>query len=170
LEIEIPNNLTGIQGEPIAVTVNTNYYRANGNFTYSWEPSILFNNATAENPILTTTTDTTISVTVSDGYCSASDAAKIFVVEPDVVVIISTSNPGSGEYELIIDNGNNVRDLLAEVFNTSGGKLSEIAYKVNPGKNKVPVDITTLADGAYFLRVQIGNTVKTLKLAKVQKR
>jgi uncharacterized ubiquitin-like protein YukD len=91
-------------------------------------------------------------------------------VEPDVVVIISTSNPGSGEYDLIIDNGNNVRDLIAEVFNTNGAKLFELVYKVNPGKNKVPIDITTLSDGAYFLRVQIGNTVKTLKLAKVQRK
>jgi hypothetical protein len=170
LEVEIPDNLTGIQGEQIAITVSTNYYRSNGNFTYSWEPSILFNDPTAENPILTTETDTTISVTVSDGYCVAKDAARVLVVEPDVVVIISTSNPGSGEYDLIIDNGNNVRDLIAEVFNTNGAKLFELVYKVNPGKNKVPIDITTLSDGAYFLRVQIGNTVKTLKLAKVQRK
>jgi hypothetical protein len=170
LEVEIPDNLTGIEGEQIAVNLSTNYYRATGNFTFSWEPSILFNDPTAENPILITETDTTISVTVSDGYCVANDAARVIVVEPDVIIVLATSNPGSGNYDLIIDNGDNIRDLTAEVFNTNGARLFELVYKINPGKNKVPVDITTLSDGAYFLRVQIGNTVKTLKLAKVQRK
>jgi hypothetical protein len=166
LEVELPDNISGIVNEPIAVLSSTNYYRSAGDFEYRWEPASLFNDPNAQYPFITTSKDTAISLTISDGYCTAVDNGRVLVIEPEVVLVVASSNPGNGVYDVLVDNGKDIRTYEFFIFDEAGAIVWQQSGSIAVGKSKIPLNLSVFADGAYILQMRIGSTVKTSKLIK----
>jgi hypothetical protein len=80
------------------------------------------------------------------------------ISEPSNVSFSVTPNPGSGEY--LLSTG--MQDYNATLFNVTGSKVWE--RKMQSGNTKI--DITELPAGLYFLQLQDGKEMKTVRVVK----
>lgn len=75
----------------------------------------------------------------------------------DVELSNLTLYPNPSSNYIYIKNLNKIQDF--EIYNILGNKLLEVKYKPN-----LPIDVSNLSKGVYFLKSKIGNT--TLKIIK----
>jgi uncharacterized lipoprotein YddW (UPF0748 family) len=63
---------------------------------------------------------------------------------------------------------NNTRSASAsvDIYSITGVRINQQTYRLNTGKNILPVDMTRYAKGVYLIRVHAGSIEKTLKVRK----
>ncbi|MDR1526337.1 MAG: family 10 glycosylhydrolase [Dysgonamonadaceae bacterium] len=71
----------------------------------------------------------------------------------------------AGNGYLVINNARSASVVVA-IYSVAGVRLHQQTYRIDAGKNILPVDLTPYAKGVYLIRVHTGSIEKTLKVRK----
>lgn len=158
-------NLTGQNLIPPGAT---DTITASGGITYAWSTG-----GTYDSIIVTPTIKTTYTVTVN-GVDGCSDTASFTVSIMNVTGIGEQSNentavvypnPAEEVLNLEFNSNSNNTDVVIKINNVLGQQIGYLESKVS-GHTIVPVNISALATGIYFIRVETGSYVQVLKFIK----
>ena len=99
-------------------------------FNYLWSPSNSLNSPDQSTTLASPEETTTYIVEVSDGECihAAAVTVRVFDFEcgtPNIFVPNAFSPNGDGENDVLFVRGNNVTEMLFQVFNRWGEKVFE---------------------------------------------
>lgn len=117
-----------------------------------------------------TTTPTSYTVTGSTSGCSSKAISTVTVDVCIGIEEISTSqeiavypNPTNGEFNISITNAN-FKELELSIINLLGKEVFKTTYN-NSGTNfNQQIDLSDLADGIYYIRINVGTNFKIKKL------
>lgn len=138
---------------PLSV-LNTGQYN---NPTFQWSPANTLNNPTAPSPIANPTTQTTYTVTVTDGPCSNSDVVTVNIFALPVVTVTPAAPficPGSA-VQLTAYGATNYawspnQNLTSSVGNTTtANPLTQTTYTVTGVDNNGCINDTTVTVSIY---------------------
>jgi hypothetical protein len=88
--------------------------------------------------------------------------------DPEVIDVLLYPNPSSGAVHLRFSNTEH-RTLNTELYSIQGIKVRTLLSKIQPaGEYELSFDIGDLPDGMYFVRMQIGRQVETMKLILIK--
>ncbi|WP_299213413.1 glycoside hydrolase family 19 protein [uncultured Aquimarina sp.] len=86
--------------------------------------------------------------------------------EKHKVQVAVSPNPFQDELRVVI-NSENKTQLVMDIVDFNGHRLMHIPAKIiNKGEQQMVENVSELPSGVYFLRVSIGEEVKTLKIVK----
>jgi hypothetical protein len=57
--------------------------------------------------------------------------------------------------------------VMITIFDSRGSKVAESSIQINWLNNPLEYDISLFASGLYYVKVQSGNNVSTIKIAKL---
>ena len=146
------------------IELNANVIGGTGNYTYSWAPAELLDDATIQNPTATFEEDGiyTFTVTVNDGEATAEASVTIEVVafigvEENILNNVSIyPNPAE---DFIMINSENVE--FAEVIDIYGRVIT--ASEIN---GETRIDMSNFADGIYYVRLHSNGETAVQKVVK----
>ena len=133
--------------------------------TYAWTPSTGLNNPNIANPIANPSTTTNYTVTMSyGGTCTSTASVNV------TVVVCTGIEENDGNYDLAVypipTNGNitvlNTYNKVIEIIGANGS----VIYHSNSTKQQEIIDLSTFANGLYFLTVTDATGVKLKKVIK----
>ena len=147
-----------------AIELNANVIGGTGNYTYSWAPAELLDDATIQNPTATFEEDGiyTFTVTVNDGEATAEASVTIEVVafigvEENILNNVSIyPNPAE---DFIMINSENVE--FAEVIDIYGRVIT--ASEIN---GETRIDMSNFANGIYYVRLHRNGETAVQKVVK----
>ena len=140
---------------------------------YSWSTGGAAQSESVNGSSLTAGQTNTITVTVTDGNGCVNDATiDVYVDEcvtveelTDGMVLSYYPNPSRGLVYLTIENTGK-KTLNLSVVNTEGRTVWSERYRsVNSTFNEV-LDLSELAQGVYFMQVEAGGVVHSVKLVR----
>ncbi len=88
--------------------------------TITWTPSITLDDATIQTPTASPISQTTYTITVVNGGCTASDQVTITVTEPIVVPNVFTPNADNDNDQWVISGLTSYPEAELEIFNRWG--------------------------------------------------
>ena len=146
------------------IELNANVIGGTGNYTYSWTPAELLDDATIQNPTATFEEDGiyTFTVTVNDGEATAEASVTIEVVafigvEENILNNVSIyPNPAE---DFIMINSENVE--FAEVIDIYGRVIT--ASEIN---GETRIDMSDFANGIYYVRLHSNGETAVQKVVK----
>ena len=146
------------------IELNANVIGGTGNYTYSWTPAELLDDATIQNPTATFEEEGiyTFTVTVNDGEATAEASVTIEVVafigvEENILNNVSIyPNPAE---DFIMINSENVE--FAEVIDIYGRVIT--ASEIN---GETRIDMSNFADGIYYVRLHSNGETAVQKVVK----
>ena len=146
------------------IELNANVIGGTGNYTYSWAPAELLDDATIQNPTATFEEEGiyTFTVTVNDGETTAEASITIDVVscigvEENILNNVSIyPNPAE---DFIMINSENVE--FAEVIDIYGRVIT--ASEIN---GETRIDMSNFADGIYYVRLNSNGATAVQKVVK----
>ncbi|MBR3914464.1 MAG: T9SS type A sorting domain-containing protein [Bacteroidales bacterium] len=149
-------------GDPI--TLNVEAYGGTGDYTYSWTPAELLDDAESQNPVATPTEtgEVTFTVTVDDGLETVEASITILVkdcisVEENILNNVSIyPNPAE---DFIMINSENVE--FAEVIDIYGRVIT--ASEIN---GETRIDMSDFANGIYYVRLHRNGETAVQKVVK----
>lgn len=149
-------------GDPI--TLNVEAYGGTGDYTYSWTPAELMDDADSQNPTATPTEagEVTFTVTVDDGLETVEASITILVkncisVEENILNNVSIyPNPAE---DFIMINSENVE--FAEVIDIYGRVIT--ASEIN---GETRIDMSNFANGIYYVRLHSNGETAVQKVVK----
>ena len=147
-----------------AIELNANVIGGTGNYTYSWAPAELLDDATIQNPTATFEEEGiyTFTVTVNDGEATAEASVTIEVVafigvEENILNNVSIyPNPAE---DFIMINSENVE--FAEVIDIYGRVIT--ASEIN---GETRIDMSNFANGIYYVRLHSNGETAVQKVVK----
>lgn len=83
-----------------------------------------------------------------------------------LVNLTLTPNPTKDITEIQFDSPE-AAECTISTFNLMGQKLQEKSLKATPGKNNLPIDLSNLAPGNYYIRLQSSNFTSSKKIIKL---
>jgi len=132
-----------------------------GSYTYAWAPSDYLSDASSSNPEATVQESKIYFVTVNDVMeCTSMDSISVSVIGATDMLnhwvelgIKIMPNPNQGTFTIEMDNTSLevgvdiiIRDITGKiVYNRNTG--------IQEGKNKIPVNISTLPKGNYIIEL-----------------
>jgi hypothetical protein len=158
----VPPSKTICKGEPANLTASG----AAGATTYMWTSNESFLQAVTVSAYPQTTTTYTVSGTDANGCTGTAN----IVVTVDACVGIATVG-GSSTKAAIFPNPNN-GDFTVELINNLPKTIEvmdvrgRVVLSSTSDNNLVKVNISTLANGVYYVKVKSANTVEVLKVVK----
>ena len=149
-------------GDPI--TLNVEAYGGTGDYTFSWTPAELLDDAESQNPVATPTEagEVTFTVTVDDGLETVEASITILVkdcisVEENILINVNIyPNPAE---DFIMINSENVE--FAEVIDIYGRVIT--ASEIN---GETRIDMSNFADGIYYVRLHSNGETAVQKVVK----
>jgi len=142
--------------------VNITVAGGTGPYTYEWS-----NDATTED--LTGLTGGPYSVTVTDANgCTATQSFNVSVGVFELIAGLNVAifpNPSQGEFFLNIE-GLNGEKLFLQVTDARGRVVLGEEMFDNSGSVRTLVNLTQVADGMYFLHLNVNGATGTMKLVK----
>lgn len=153
-----------VSGASTLCAGSTSTLTASGANTYSW-------NTGATTPSISVSPSATVVYTVSGTSSSSgcSNTASItLVVSPCTGIkgvdskisgLLVYPNPSTGEFTVELNNGSN---KTIEVTDLSG----KVVLTQNSSKDKVSVNISHLANGIYYVKIQSNNAVEIIEVLK----
>ena len=137
---------------------------ASGANTYTWSPGNFTTSVISVTPALstvynvagtntigcTTNSNITVFVVVCTGLADNSAKENVAYVFP---------NPNTGEFTIELSN-NSFKNI--QIFDLMG----RIVFSESSLNNKIDVNINSLANGIYYVRVQSNNSVEVIKIVK----
>ncbi|MCC7233093.1 MAG: T9SS type A sorting domain-containing protein [Bacteroidia bacterium] len=83
-----------------------------------------------------------------------------------VPFILAVRNNPATEYSSVLLISRNSGECQWNVFNAAGELIHSRRNTCHTGRNQILLDLSNQASGLYFLSVELGNTVQTVKLMK----
>ncbi len=157
-----PPSKTICKGEPANLTASG----ASGATSYMWTSSEMFLQAVTISAYPQTTTTFTVSGTDANGCTGTANV----VVTVDACTGIASVN-GSSTKAAIYPNPNN-GDFTVELNNNQTKTIEvmdvkgRVVLSSTSDNNQVKVNISTLSNGVYYVKVKSANTVEVLKVVK----
>jgi serine protease AprX len=107
----------------------------------------------------------TVNVSIP-GDCSATGGGN---VDPNKVSVTVQPNPVSGSsVNVVIETPYAVTDMPISVYDAKGRLYMQLSNSKGTGKKTIPIDITRLARGKYYIKVFNGSkTIGTAELLKL---
>jgi hypothetical protein len=107
----------------------------------------------------------TANVTIPGG-CFATGTGNI---DPNKELVTVQPNPVSGStVNLIVETAYAVTNMPIAVYDGKGRLMMQLSNSKGTGKKTIPVDITRLAKGKYYIKVLNGaKTIGTAELIKL---
>ena len=144
--------------------MNVEAYGGTGDYTYSWTPAELLDDAESQNPVATPTEtgEVTFTVTVDDGLETVEASITILVkdcisVEENILNNVSIyPNPAE---DFIMINSENVE--FAEVIDIYGRVIT--ASEIN---GETRIDMSNFANGIYYVRLHSNGETAVQKVVK----
>ena len=96
----------------------------------------------------------------------ASDAQKVQPKENPEEIIGFKFYPNPVKDKLVIELGNATTTSEINLFN-SQGKSCKMQGVVNSSSSTVEIDMSSMSDGLYILRLKVGEDYKTLRVIKI---
>ena len=146
------------------IELNANVIGGTGNYTYSWTPSELLDDATIHNPTATFEEDGlyTFTVTVNDGESTAEASVTIEVVafigvEENILNDVSIyPNPAE---DFIMINSENVESV--DVLDIYGRIVTSLEINC-----ETRIDMSNFANGIYYVRIHSNGATTVKKVIK----
>ena len=147
-----------------SLNLSVEVYGGTGDYTYSWTPAELLDDAESQNPVATPTEagEVTFTVTVDDGLETVEASITILVkdcisVEENILNNVSIyPNPAE---DFIMINSENVE--FAEVIDIYGRVIT--ASEIN---GETRIDMSNFADGIYYVRLHSNGETAVQKVVK----
>jgi hypothetical protein len=108
-----------------------------------------------------TLNSTTFSTAINNALAAATSITE---VSADVVSAKVSPNPASSELTLSY-NAKQTDKLFIEIYNSIGQKVKVVENASAFGKNEIKVNVESLSTGNYFVRVDNGKSVETVKFS-----
>ena len=149
-------------GDPI--TLNVEAYGGTGDYTYSWTPAELLDDADSQNPTATPTEagEVTFTVTVDDGIDTAEATVTILVKDCIGVEEQSLNNvniyPNPAQDFIMIDSEN---VEYAEIIDIYGRVIT--SAEIN---GETRIEMSDFADGIYYVRLHSNGKTAVQKVVK----
>ena len=147
-----------------SLNLSVEVYGGTGDYTYSWTPAELLDDAESQNPVATPTEagEVTFTVTVDDGLETVEASVTILVkdcisVEENILNNVSIyPNPAE---DFIMINSENVE--FAEVIDIYGRVIT--ASEIN---GETRIDMSNFANGIYYVRLHRNGETAVQKVVK----
>ncbi len=147
-----------------SLNLSVEVYGGTGDYTYSWTPAELLDDAESQNPVATPTEagEVTFTVTVDDGLETVEASVTILVkdcisVEENILNNVSIyPNPAE---DFIMINSENVE--FAEVIDIYGRVIT--ASEIN---GETRIDMSNFANGIYYVRLHSNGETAVQKVVK----
>lgn len=147
-----------------SLNLSVEVYGGTGDYTYSWTPAELLDDAESQNPVATPTEagEVTFTVTVDDGLETVEASVTVFVkdcisVEENILNNVSIyPNPAE---DFIMINSENVE--FAEVIDIYGRVIT--ASEIN---GETRIDMSNFANGIYYVRLHRNGETAVQKVVK----
>ena len=160
VSIDVPSTTI----DTTVIELNANVIGGTGNYTYSWTPSELLDDATIQNPTATFEEDGsyTFTVTVDDGETTAEASVTIEVVafigvEENILNDVSIyPNPAE---DFIMINSENVESV--DVLDIYGRIVTSLEINC-----KTRIDMSNFANGIYYVRIHSNGATTVKKVIK----
>ena len=147
-----------------SLNLSVEVYGGTGDYTFSWTPAELLDDAESQNPVATPTEagEVTFTVTVDDGLETVEASVTILVkdcisVEENILINVNIyPNPAE---DFIMINSENVE--FAEVIDIYGRVIT--ASEIN---GETRIDMSNFADGIYYVRLHSNGETAVQKVVK----
>ena len=147
-----------------SLNLSVEVYGGTGDYTFSWTPAELLDDAESQNPVATPTEagEVTFTVTVDDGLETVEASITILVkdcisVEENILINVNIyPNPAE---DFIMINSENVE--FAEVIDIYGRVIT--ASEIN---GETRIDMSNFADGIYYVRLHSNGETAVQKVVK----
>ncbi|MEA3478636.1 MAG: GEVED domain-containing protein [Bacteroidota bacterium] len=104
---------------------------------------------------------------VEDFMVVLDDQTGVDAPEDSGINLQISPNPVSREV-MIRYQISDIRYLISDLYDISGIKIHELVHEVKlPGEHEIKIDVSDLAPGVYFIRIQAGSEVNVRKLVIV---
>ncbi|HER40646.1 MAG TPA: T9SS type A sorting domain-containing protein [Salinimicrobium catena] len=130
-------------------------------YTYAWVPGDNLSDASSSNPEATVLNSIIYFVTVTDGMeCTSTDSIAVTVngatdilnQRADLVIKIMP-NPNQGTFIIEVDNTTLVNGIDIIIRDMHGKVVYSRFTGIQKGKNKIPLNISTLPEGSYIIEL-----------------
>jgi len=145
---------------------------ATGGGTYLWTTG-----STHDTTIVSPTTATNYKVTVTNSFgCTAVDSFKVSIkIITTGIANLSESNnaslypnPTNTKMNLSFAMQGSAKKATINILNVTGKSMLETTTEISNGKT-IPIDISSLSAGIYFVRITTDKTSQTIKFVKDNK-
>lgn len=153
-------------GNDTTVCLNIPFILNPGSFqSYQWS-----NGATT--PTILPTKDGIYTVTVTDiNGCTNTDDIQITIetcpsvndLDGEGFDILYYPNPARQEINLVI-SGRRLNEVELEIYNLSGSLISKISIQQLQSGVEIPIDISKLTAGVYFVKLNTSNSIRIDKI------
>lgn len=132
-----------------------------GSYTYAWAPADNLSDASVSNPEVTVQNSMIYVVTVSDVMeCTSIDTIAVTVtgttdilnqwVDPGIKIM---PNPNQGIFIIELENPTLLPGIDIIVRDITGKKVYNRITGIQEGKNRIPVNISSLPKGTYAVEI-----------------
>ncbi|HVA99525.1 MAG TPA: T9SS type A sorting domain-containing protein, partial [Bacteroidia bacterium] len=157
-----------ITGMDSIVSGTNDTLTASGGTSYVWTSG-----STTDTTVVAPTTTTTYSVTATNSFgCSAIDSFTVVIRITTGIANLSENNstnlypnPATTNLSLSFTMQGKASEASIDVIDITGKTLMETNTEISNGKT-LPIDISQLSPGVYFVKITTAKTSQTIKFVK----
>ena len=100
-----------------------------------------------------------------DGTSTYSATVEVWVESVDDIDLVCYPNPARNDFKVRCSSSS-IQDVQGRIFDLNGQLLKEFQFYGGPGAQEYPVNIESLPEGVYLVRLFTEETIQTTKLVK----